>query len=80
MTSPFRSLSCAIAGASCTNSVKSRPRMGSISTERDPTTVLVAVSSLSRRVTISAAVTVTNSETLAIFRLKLRVSVAPTVS
>ena len=66
-----------MAGVNCTNSVKSRPRIGRSDTARDPTTVPVAVSSLSSRG--AAAVTVMVSEMLAIFRLKLIVSVAPTV-
>ena len=78
MTSPLRSLSCVIAGVSCANSVKSRPRMGRSDTSRAATIEPVAVSSLSIRGT--AADTVTSSVMLAIFMLKLIVSVSPTVS
>ena len=77
MTSPMRSDSCVIAGVSCANSVKSRPRIGRSATAREPTIVLVAVSSLSS--SGRAAETVTVSEILPSFSMKLTVSVAPTV-
>ena len=66
-----------MAGVSCTNSVKSRPRIGSCATARASTVLLVAVSCLSS--SGAAAVTVTVSVTFAIFRLTSSVSVAPTL-
>ena len=77
MTRPLRSDSCVIAGVSCTNSVKSRPRICRFDTARAPMIVVVAVSSLSS--SGGAAETVTVSVMLATLRLKLIVCVAPTL-